>query len=41
VSVPLSVTVLTELPRTPSGKIDRTAVADLIAARLRDRRATR
>ncbi|MGW8724440.1 amino acid adenylation domain-containing protein [Streptomyces sp. NPDC055808] len=31
-SVPLSITVLSDLPRTPSGKTDRDAVAELIAA---------
>ncbi|MEV4706161.1 AMP-binding protein [Actinoplanes sp. NPDC049316] len=33
-SVPASITVLPELPRTPSGKIDRDAVAGLVTAAL-------
>lgn len=32
VSVPISVTALDDMPRTPSGKADRDAVAELIAA---------
>ncbi|MCP3803351.1 amino acid adenylation domain-containing protein [Allokutzneria sp. A3M-2-11 16] len=32
VSVPATLTVLPELPRSPSGKIDRTKVAELLAA---------
>ncbi|WP_406205850.1 AMP-binding protein [Kitasatospora sp. NBC_01560] len=39
VSVPLSLTVLPELPRTPSGKTDRDAVARLITEDIRRRRA--
>jgi amino acid adenylation domain-containing protein len=38
-SLPLSLTVLPELPRTPSGKTDRDAVAALIAEDLKARRA--
>jgi amino acid adenylation domain-containing protein len=34
VAVPVSITTVPELPRTPSGKIGRSAVADLIAERL-------
>ncbi|GAA1768014.1 AMP-binding protein [Luedemannella helvata] len=41
VSVPASITVLAELPRTPSGKIDRDAVARQVAENLADRRAAR
>ncbi|WP_051852614.1 amino acid adenylation domain-containing protein [Streptomyces aureocirculatus] len=41
VSVPLSVTELTELPRTPSGKIDREAVVELISDDLVRRRRRR
>lgn len=37
-SVPLSITVLPDLPRTPSGKSDRDAVAELIAADSHHRR---
>ncbi|MEU6126559.1 amino acid adenylation domain-containing protein [Streptomyces sp. NPDC047123] len=41
VSVPVSVTELPELPRTPSGKIDREAVATLITDDLGRRRSSR
>lgn len=41
VSVPISVTELSELPRTPSGKIDRAAVVTLIADDLSSRRRRR
>lgn len=37
-ALPLSLTVLPELPRTPSGKTDRDAVAALVAEDLRSRR---
>ncbi|MFK8906303.1 amino acid adenylation domain-containing protein [Streptomyces sp. YS-3] len=36
-SVPLSLSILPDLPRTPSGKTDRDAVAELIAADIRNR----
>lgn len=38
-SVPLSLTLLPDLPRTPSGKIDRDAVAVLIKEDISDRQA--
>ncbi|MFE7131599.1 AMP-binding protein [Streptomyces sp. NPDC057638] len=41
VSVPLSLTGVSALPRTPSGKTDRDAVAALITQELRERRTTR
>ncbi|MEU8540269.1 AMP-binding protein [Streptomyces sp. NPDC048717] len=40
VSVPLTITVLPALPRTPSGKTDRDAVANLITEDIARRRAT-